>query len=78
MAILSVKEWSRRTEHHLVNGLFDPFYRVLGSEEIGSGLGLSIVQTISARVGAKVTLGFACDQSRSGLRVTVTFPFANS
>ena len=58
--------------------VFDPFYRVLGSEEIGSGLGLSIVQTISARVGAKVALGFACDQSRSGLRVTVTFPLANS
>ena len=58
--------------------VFDPFYRVLGSDEIGSGLGLSIVQTISARVGAKVSLGFANDQSRSGLRVTVTFPLATS
>lgn len=54
--------------------VFDPFYRVLGSDEIGSGLGLSIVQTISARVGAKVSLGFANDQSRSGLRVMVAFP----
>lgn len=56
--------------------VFDPFYRVLGSDEIGSGLGLSIVQTIAARFGAKVSLGFASDQSRSGLRVTITFPFA--
>ncbi|HTD03880.1 sensor histidine kinase [Undibacterium sp.] len=54
--------------------VFDPFYRVLGSGEIGSGLGLSIVETISARVGAKVSLGFASDHSRSGLRVMVTFP----
>jgi two-component system, OmpR family, sensor kinase len=54
--------------------VFDPFYRVLGSDELGSGLGLSIVQTISARVGAKVSLDFASDQSRSGLRVMVTFP----
>ena len=55
--------------------VFDPFYRVLGSDEIGSGLGLSIVQTISARVGAKVTFGYVSDRSRSGLRVMVTFPF---
>lgn len=28
--------------------VFDPFYRVLGSDQIGSGLGLSIVRTIAA------------------------------
>ena len=56
--------------------VFDPFYRILGSDEIGSGLGLSIVQTISARMGAEVNLGFASEQSRSGLRVMVTFPVA--
>lgn len=54
--------------------VFDPFYRVVGSDEIGSGLGLSIVQTISTRMGAKVSLGYANDQSRSGLRVMVNFP----
>ena len=58
--------------------VFDPFYRVLGSNEIGSGLGLSIVQTISVRLGAKVSLGYASDQSRSGLRVMVTFPLRAS
>jgi two-component system OmpR family sensor kinase len=56
--------------------VFDPFYRVLGSDETGSGLGLSIVQTISTRLGAKVSLGYASDTSRSGLRVTITFPVA--
>lgn len=54
--------------------VFDPFYRILGSDEIGSGLGLSIVQTISARIGAKISLGFANEQSKSGLRVRVVFP----
>jgi two-component system OmpR family sensor kinase len=58
--------------------VFDPFYRVLGSDEIGSGLGLSIVQAISVRVGAKVSFGYASDQSRSGLRVMVTFPLRAS
>jgi two-component system, OmpR family, sensor kinase len=54
--------------------VFDPFYRVLGSDEIGSGLGLSIVRTISARLGASVSLGFASDQTKSGLKVTITVP----
>jgi two-component system OmpR family sensor kinase len=58
--------------------VFDPFYRVLGSDEIGSGLGLSIVQTISARLGAKISLGFASEQTKSGLRVTITFPKATA
>lgn len=58
--------------------VFDPFYRVLGSDEIGSGLGLSIVQAISVRVGAKVSLGPVNDESKSGLRVKVIFPLATS
>lgn len=53
--------------------VFDPFYRIAGSDEVGSGLGLSIVQTISARIGATVSLGFANEQRRSGLRVMVSF-----
>ncbi len=56
--------------------VFDPFYRVLGSDETGSGLGLSIVQTISTRLGAKVSLGYTSEQTNSGLRVTITFPKA--
>jgi two-component system OmpR family sensor kinase len=50
--------------------VFDPFYRILGNEQIGSGLGLSIVQTIAKRIGACVELG---DVIPRGLRVTVTF-----
>ena len=50
--------------------VFDPFYRVLGNEQVGSGLGLSIVQTIAKRIGARVELG---DVMPRGLRVTITF-----
>jgi two-component system, OmpR family, sensor kinase len=55
--------------------VFDRFYRVLGTGQSGSGLGLSIVQTIARRIGARVTLGDAFwSDGRGGLRVTLTFP----
>jgi len=53
--------------------VFDPFYRILGNNENGSGLGLSIVETIAMRAGVDVRLGFTCKQSKSGLRVEVIF-----
>lgn len=55
--------------------VFDPFYRVLGNDAEGSGLGLSIVRTIAARIGAEISLEhFDTQRNMSGLRVTVTFP----
>ena len=36
--------------------LFEPFYRVMGSDETGSGLGLAIVRSIADRLGGTVTL----------------------
>ncbi|MGX6566869.1 ATP-binding protein [Cupriavidus necator] len=56
--------------------VFEPFYRTLGSEEIGSGLGLSIVQTIARRIGAEIRLGFADDAKQAGLSVVVIIPMA--
>ncbi|HWX01038.1 ATP-binding protein [Collimonas sp.] len=56
--------------------VFDPFYRVLGNDATGSGLGLSIVQTIASRIGARVTLAHADRQTQTGLRVTVFIPLA--
>jgi two-component system OmpR family sensor kinase len=58
--------------------VFDPFYRTLGSEHIGSGLGLSIVQTIANRVGAEIRLGFSDDAKQTGLSVAVLIPVATS
>ena len=37
--------------------VFDPFHRLLGNDEFGSGLGLSIVKTIADRLGAGISLG---------------------
>lgn len=54
--------------------VFDPFYRVIGNDEIGSGLGLSIVKTIADRLGANVTLAYTNVFEQSGLQVTVAFP----
>lgn len=57
--------------------VFDPFYRTLGSEQTGSGLGLSIVQAIASRIGAEIRLDFADEAQQTGLNVTVTFPMRN-
>jgi len=54
--------------------VFDPFYRVLGNGEVGSGLGLSIVKAITDRFGAEVTLQYVNDQEKFGLSVVVEFP----
>ena len=51
--------------------VFDPFYRALGSDEFGSGLGLSIVKTIADRIGAGVSLG---QSGSGGLQVAVSIP----
>ncbi|MDR3640379.1 MAG: ATP-binding protein [Humidesulfovibrio sp.] len=53
--------------------VFDPFYRVLGNAEVGSGLGLSIVRTIANRMGATIGLDYADQPTRMGLRVQVCF-----
>jgi len=52
--------------------VWDRFYRVLGTGETGSGLGLSIVRRIADLHGARTTLG--AGDGGQGLRVTVTFP----
>ncbi|MFZ1891221.1 MAG: sensor histidine kinase [Formosimonas sp.] len=36
--------------------IFDPFYRVIGTGEVGSGLGLSIVKKIAESLGGIVDL----------------------
>ncbi|WP_229679184.1 sensor histidine kinase [Silvimonas amylolytica] len=58
---------------HERDRVFDPFYRVLGSDETGSGLGLSIVQAIVGRARAKIALEEADALTHSGLRVRITF-----
>jgi two-component system, OmpR family, sensor kinase len=76
-AILQIKDSGPgipTIEHERV---FDPFYRVLGNDEIGSGLGLSIVKTITNRIGAKLHLDFSDKETQSGLCVTVEMLMAD-
>ncbi len=58
--------------------VFDPFYRTLGSEQVGSGLGLSIVRTIADRIGAELSLEFSDRTRQTGLAVTVLIPAVSS
>ena len=59
---IAVKEQAR---------VFDAFYRILCSEEAGSGLGLSIVKAISERTGCRVQLAFSDTLAQRGLCVSV-------
>ncbi|CAB3682044.1 ATP-binding protein [Paraburkholderia rhynchosiae] len=54
--------------------VFDPFYRRLGNAQVGSGLGLSIVQAIASRIGAEISFEFSDEEKQTGLSVTVVFP----
>lgn len=57
--------------------VFDPFYRSLGTEQSGSGLGLSIVRAIAERTGAEIRLSFTDESNQRGLCVTVHFKCAS-
>ncbi|MDN5843549.1 MAG: ATP-binding protein [Alcaligenaceae bacterium] len=54
--------------------IFEPFYRVLGSGQTGSGLGLSIVAAIARKLQARIDLRDTDPASQSGLCITVTIP----
>ncbi len=56
--------------------VFDPFYRTLGSEQTGSGLGLSIVKAIAQRLDAQVQLTFSDEAAQSGLCVLLSIALA--
>lgn len=60
-----------QAEHSRV---FDPFYRVLGTEESGSGLGLAIVKEIADHMGASVRLAPTDELSGKGLTVSFLLP----
>ena len=54
--------------------VFDAFYRVLGTEQIGSGLGLSIAQSIASRMGMQIRLDFVDEIQQAGLKASVVAP----
>ena len=58
--------------------VFDPFYRTLGNDQIGSGLGLSIVKAIVERTDAAILLGYSDEAKGFGLSVRVRIPLADA
>ncbi|WP_304103484.1 ATP-binding protein [Marinobacter antarcticus] len=54
--------------------VFDPFYRILGTGQPGSGLGLSIVKSICDRLNASIRLDYANAQRETGLMVSIRMP----
>ena len=58
--------------------VFDPFYRTLGYDQIGSGLGLSIVKAIVERTDAAILLGYSDEAKGFGLSVRVRIPLADA
>jgi two-component system OmpR family sensor kinase len=56
--------------------VLEPFHRLPGSGETGSGLGLSIVRAILDRLGGGIALAAADPRTGTGLAVTITLPLA--
>jgi two-component system OmpR family sensor kinase len=59
--------------------VFDPFYRVLGTQTTGSGLGLAIAKAVADKSGARIRLSYinestSDESARYGLDVSVIFP----
>lgn len=68
--VIEVQDSGPGISPHERERVLDPFYRVLGTAQAGSGLGLSIVKTIAERLHGRVELGDATHFAQ-GLRVTV-------
>jgi two-component system OmpR family sensor kinase len=72
--VLTVKDTGPGIPETEYERVFDPFYRSLGGDRVGSGLGLSIVKAISDRIGAEVRLAPSNADTQSGLCVSVLIP----
>lgn len=66
---LVVEDTGPGIEPEQLERVFEPFYRILGSQETGSGLGLAIVRGAAQALGGRVEVGPRMD-GNSGLRFT--------
>ena len=69
---LSVEDNGPGIEPQHRERVFERFYRILGSGQSGSGLGLSIVAEVAKRHGAELTL--SAGSNGAGTRIAVRFP----
>lgn len=74
-ALLQIQDFGPGIEATERERVFDPFYRTPGSEQTGSGLGLSIVKVISERMGAKIQIGYSDEANCSGLKFCLMIPY---
>lgn len=71
---MTIKDTGPGIANTEVQKVFEPFYRILGSNEYGSGLGLAIVASIVQQMDAQISLTPADPVNNCGLCVTVKFP----
>ena len=70
---ISIKDTGPGIASAEIEKVFEPFYRVLGSNEQGTGLGLAIVASIVAQMHASIHLTASDPLTHCGLCVTVRF-----
>ena len=66
---LVVEDTGPGIEPEQLERVFEPFYRILGSQQTGSGLGLAIVRGAAQALGGRIEVGSRTD-GNSGLRFT--------
>jgi len=66
-AVLAVEDTGPGIPADLRERVFEPFYRILGSQQNGTGLGLAIVRSAAQALGGGVTLAERVD-GQAGLR----------
>ncbi len=67
VAVLAVEDTGPGISADLRERVFEPFFRILGSQESGNGLGLAIVRGAAQALGGEVELAVRLD-GRPGLR----------
>jgi two-component system OmpR family sensor kinase len=67
LAVVAVEDTGAGIAADLRERVFEPFFRILGSQQSGNGLGLAIVRSAAQSLGGEVELGERLD-GQSGLR----------
>jgi two-component system OmpR family sensor kinase len=72
--VLNIKDTGPGISPEERTRVFDPFYRVLGNQQVGSGLGLSIAKTIVERLGGRIELDYSNREQTKGLCASIYLP----
>lgn len=75
IAVLAIEDTGPGIAVDLRERVFEPFYRILGSQQDGNGLGLAIVRSAAQALGGNIELTGRLDRQQ-GLRVVYRQPLA--